>query len=239
MSHKSDEHTNAGRIGPVAVNGIGDVDGGDNLVTRSGDSSTHDGSDVPLVSSLAHLHRKYNNTTDGQSVTNVAQPQTVLVGWSLASRFLAHKHPAIGNQTADLFTDHGTENDPQELKTDFLGVEAELLGHDLGDLNGEHDATPEEDHGICGGGDEDPGLGEVAQGLDEVPEAQRSRINAAEVEEMTLLGGHLLGNTLLADIQGLGAEEEVDDELDSVDLVGISINRVGRQRDGLTMVMTQ
>ena len=44
----------------------------------------------------------------------------------------------------------------------MLGVEAELLGEDLGDFDCEGDTAPEEDHGVGAGWDEDAGLGDVA-----------------------------------------------------------------------------
>lgn len=100
----------------------------------------------------------------------------------------------------------------------MLGVEAELLGEDLRDLDGKGDTTPEEDHGVGTGWDEHAGLDDVGQGLDKVPQTKGGRVDAAELEDAILDAGDLAGSVLVAEVEGFRAEEEVQKKLDAVDL---------------------
>lgn len=100
----------------------------------------------------------------------------------------------------------------------MLGVEAEFLWEDLRDLDGERDATPEEDHGVGAGWDEHAGLGDVGQGLDEVPNTEGCWVDAAELEDAFFDAGDLAGGVLVAEVEGFRAEEEVQNELYAVDL---------------------
>lgn len=94
-------------------------------------------------------------------MSNIAQPKTVLSRRRGTGLLLPQRHPPITDQAADLLADHGADDNADELQADLLGVEAEFLGEDLGDLDGEGDASPEEDHGVGAGGDEDAGLCDV------------------------------------------------------------------------------
>lgn len=151
-------------------------------------------------------------------MSDVAQPQTVLSRWRSTNLLLSQSHPSITDQATDLLTNHRTDYHAEELHADLLGVETELLREDLGDLDGEGDTTPEEDHGVSTGWDEHAGLGNVGQGLNEVPQTKRRWVDAAELEDAILDAGDLAGGVLVAQVEGFRAEEEVQNELDAVDL---------------------
>lgn len=61
-----------------------------------------------------------------------------------------------------------------------MRVETELDGEELRDFDRGENASEEEYHGVRGGRDEDRDMNDICQRLEEVPQPERSRINAAE-----------------------------------------------------------
>jgi hypothetical protein len=57
-------------------------------------------------------------------------------------------HEPVRTETADLFTEYGTNNKTNELEPDLLGVEVELWGEDLGDLDCEEHGSEVEDYAV-------------------------------------------------------------------------------------------
>lgn len=151
-------------------------------------------------------------------MSDVAQPQTVLSPWRSTNLLLSQSHPSVTNQATNLLADHRANDHAEELHADLLGVEAELLGEYLRDLDCEGNATPEEDHGVGTGWNEHAGLGDIGQGLHEVPQTKGRRIDAAKLEDAILDAGDLAGGVLVAEVEGFRAEEKVQKELDAVDL---------------------
>jgi hypothetical protein len=115
-------------------------------------------------------------------MANITQPKAEFRRGRFSSALLTHKHPAIGYEPADLFANDRSDNDTEELQTDLLGVQVELGRVDLGDLDCERDTSPEENHCVGYSRNGHAWFHHVAQGLEEVPECQRCRVDAAESE---------------------------------------------------------
>lgn len=172
LAHKSDKYPDTGCICPIAIHGVRDVDGRDDLISCGGNGCSYDGRHIPRLASFVQLDCEHDNPTDSQGVANITQPQTIFWRWVLALALLAPPHPPIRDQPSNLLPQDRSNNHAQELQADLLGVKAKQFGEDLRDFDGEDDTAPEEDHGIGTGGDHHAGLHHIAQWLDKIPEAQ-------------------------------------------------------------------
>ena len=128
----------------------------------------------------------------------------------------------VGKRSTKLLADDATNNDTQKLQTDLLGIEAEFRDEDLRDLDGKEDGAEAEDKGVGDGGDDDGGMFGEREGCDEFDWLKRRGVDAAEGGVFgfeggeVVVGAHGIGSG--ADVARLGAEEEIEDELDGVDL---------------------
>lgn len=133
----------------------------------------------------------------------------------------AHGHPHIRHATSNLLANNGAHNDSDHLQAVLLRVEAEELGKELRDLDGDHDACPQEFHGVGDGGQDDARVSGMREGLDKVVKGDWCRVDASETGVHLLEVGLILfafGLDAAANVARLGTEEEVENELDSVDL---------------------
>ena len=116
-----------------------------------------------------------------------------------------------------MFADDGADDETEELKTKLLRVEAKFHAEELGEFDGDEHGSEEEDHGVGDGGDQDGGISGHGEGLDEFPEREGFRVDASEVE-VFLSEIRALVVDAGADVASLWAEEEVEDQVDTVDL---------------------
>ncbi len=63
-----------------------------------------------------------------------------------------------------------------------MRIELEFLAKELRELDGDQHRAEEERHGVCDGRNNDAGLEEEGQGVNEVAECERSGVDAREVE---------------------------------------------------------
>lgn len=170
--------------------------------------------------SQAITHQEHHDADDAEHEAKVAQPEAELgLRGAPAEPPAPHRHPQVRHAPADLLADDGADDDGDHLQAVLLRVEAEELGEQLRDLDGDHDARPEELHGVRHGGDRDAGVRGVREGLDEVVPRQGRLVDAAEARVLPLEAGLALlrlGGLGAADVARLGPEEEVEDELDGV-----------------------
>lgn len=177
---------------------------------------TYDRRDVPFaLRSLLEANAEYDQTNHGKDETHVAEPKSVLRLGAASKLLGALVHPEITDPTTELLADDKTDHDTKELKTKFLGVEAELGKEQLRDLDGEENTAEAEDDGVGDCGNPDGGVTEERQGLDELDETERRGIDTLEVEVLLLEGGNVVTDDV-AHVQSLGAKEEVGDELHTV-----------------------
>ena len=174
--------------------------------------------DVPFaLRRLLEANAEDNQTDHSKDETHVAEPKSVL-RFRTTSEFLsALVHPEITDPATELLADDKTDHDTKELKTKFLGVEAELGKEQLRDLDGEEDTAEAEDDGVGDGGNPDGGVTEERQGLDELDKAERRGVDTLEVEVLLLEGGNVVADDV-AHVKSLWAKEEVGDELHTVGL---------------------
>ena len=167
-SDNVDEDADAGAVLDVAVDGVCDEDGGDDLISYGGDGNADDGSDVPLAGGgLLQTDAEEDQTDHGEEEADVAEPQSVL-GRRASSKFLsALVHPEIADSAAELLADNKTDHDAEELETELLGVESELGDQKLRNLDREKDAAESEHDGVSDSGDPDGSVAEEEHGLDE------------------------------------------------------------------------
>lgn len=140
----------------------------------------------------------------------------------MATQFApAHRHPQIRHAATNLLANDGAHDDSDHLQAVLLRVEAKKLGKELWDLDCDHDACPQELHGVGDGGEDDARVSGVREGLDKVIKGDWCRVDASETGVHLLEIGLVLftlGLDAAADVARLGTEEEVENELDSVDL---------------------
>lgn len=122
---------------------------------------------------------------------------------------------------ADLFSDDGANNESNELEPKLFGIEMELLGEELWDLNSGENGSEEEDHCIRASGNHDAGVFCESKRRDELQGSDRRSVDPAKFQVRLLEGCEarygVLG-VVMTDETGLGPEKGVKDELDTVDL---------------------
>lgn len=227
---EGDENPNTGSVGPVAVDRVSDHHSGDDLVTHRTNTNTNQRGDVPRVPGIVQLNQEDRYPDDTQRVAKVTQPEAVL-GLRVAPIQLAapHIHPRVRHAPADLLADDSADDDGDHLQAILLRIEPEELGEELRDLDRDHDARPHELHRVSASGNHDTWVRSMREGLDKVVEGQRGRIDAAEVQVLLLEGRRLglvgggggglrLGGFAGTDVTRLGAEKEIEDKLETIDL---------------------
>lgn len=147
-------------------------------------------------------------------------------------------HPGIGQDATELLADDRTDDEAEELETELLLIEVEFLAEQLGQLDGDEDAAEEEGHGVGDGGEEDAELAAEEEGLDELVGANGGRIDATELEVLLLEVRAVVSDTV-ADVAGFGAEDEVENELDAVDLLSEVRERTWSVNGGLAIARIQ
>ena len=123
----------------------------------------------------------------------------------------------------DLFSDNRTNDQPNELKAKLFGVEVELRGEELRNLNGREDRSEKEDHRVGAGGNHDAGVLCQSQRRDELQGSDGCRIDAAErkirlFESCKATNGVL--DVVVTDEACLRAEKAVENQLHTIDLGG-------------------
>lgn len=218
LSHKSDEHTNAGCLLREAVNRIGDHHGGDKLVSHSANGSANDGRDVPVSARRClRADQEHNHTNDGQREAEITEPETEL-GLSLAVNTAGSTaHPEIGQHAAHLFANHGADDHTQELEAQLLGVQLELLLEQLRHFDGCQNAAEQEDHCICAGWDQDRGVAGHCKWTNELIPGEWCGIDSSQGHVLDLASGHAVHAA--TKVAGFGAKEQVQNELTAVDLL--------------------
>lgn len=101
------------------------------------------------------------------------------------------------------------------------------------ELDRDQDGCQEEDHGVGGCRNHDGGVAAHGKGLDEVPGSEWGGIDTSEAPVLLLHVGATVLDTL-AQVSGLRAEEDVKDELGTVDLIQL----VGDQSLSIWVVLT-
>lgn len=211
-----DEDADAGAVLDVAVDGVGDEDGGDDLVSDGGDGDADDGSHVPFSGGgLLQTHAEEDQADHGEEEADVAEPQSVL-GRRASSEFLRTLvHPEIADPATELLADDKTDHDAEELEAELLRVQAELGEEELRNLNGKQNAAESEYDGIGDSRDPDGSVTEEGQGLNEFGQLQWRGVDTLEVEVLLLESGDVVADDI-AHVKGLGSEEQVGEELDAV-----------------------
>lgn len=203
----------------MAVDGISDKHGGNDLVPSASKCNPDYRRDIPMqVRRLRRANQEDHHPDDREREARVAEPQSELRRRRATNLLRAAVHPGIGQDAAELLTDDGADDDAEELEAELLLVEVEFLAKELGQLDGDEDAAEEEGHGVGDGGEEDAELAAEEEGLDELIGADRGGVDAAELEVLLLEVGAVVCDAR-ANVAGFGAEEEVKDELDAVDLL--------------------
>lgn len=217
LADKSDEDTDAGSFLLMTVDSIGDQDGSDDLVSDGGNGGTDEGCDVPLLGVIG-LNEEDNVADDTEEETRVAKPETVFRQRTVTSRHLASLalHPEIGQNTSELFTNDSTDDDTGKLIANLLSVEVVLFLEELRNLDCDKNGSEQEDHGVRSGRDDDGSVTAHGQGLNKVPGSHGSRVDTSEAPVFLLEIRTTVLNTL-AQVTGLGAEEDGKDQLNSVD----------------------
>jgi hypothetical protein len=123
-----------------------------------------------------------------------------------------------------LLADDQTDHDTKELEAEFLGVQTELREEQLRNLHGKENTAETEDDGVGDCRNPDRGVTEEEQGLDELDELDRRRVDALESEVLLLESGNVVADDV-AHVESLRAKEEVGDELHTVGLPVISFMR--------------
>jgi hypothetical protein len=237
-----DEDADAGTVLDHAVDGVGDENGGDDLVADGGDGNAdlgvgvskevqwnnvmggaYDRRDVPYtLRRLLEANAEHDQTNHGQDETHVAEPKSVLRFRTASKLLSALVHPEIADPATELLADDKTDHDTKELKAKFLGVETELGKEQLRNLNGEENTAEAEDDGVGDCGDPNGGVTEEREGLDELVETERRGVDTLEGEVLLLEGGNVVTDDI-AHVESLGAKEEVRDELNTVGLKIVSL----------------
>lgn len=222
LTDQGDEDSHTRSIGTVAIHSVRDEHSSDNLVAGGGNTNTHEWCHIVSGASIVELHQEDDKTNDAKCKAEVAQPQTVLWPGAVATQLApAHGHPQIRHAATNLLANDGAHNDSDHLQAVLLRIEAEQLGEELRDFDGDHDARPQEFHGVGDGGEDDARVSGVRERLDKVIKGDWCRVDASETGVHLLEVGLVLfafGLDAAADVARLGTEEEVENELDSVDL---------------------
>lgn len=163
-----------------------------------------------------------NNTIDNQAnedagETRISEAKTVLGRRrNSAVTFGLAVHVQVTAEATNLLADDGTEDNCDELEGKLLRVETVARGVDLRNFDGEKHAAETEDHGVAQNRNEDVDVANEQSRTVEIAELERSWVNATE-GEILALESRSLRLRLATDVEGLGAEEEVEDELNCVD----------------------
>lgn len=107
------------------------------------------------------------------------------------------------------------------MESQLFGIQIKFGLQQTGDFHSCHYIAQTEHHGVCGSGNGNTRMRDHAQGSEELLERQGCRVNASELSIFPYPSG-LLGVMVTSNIPGLRTQEEIQDELDTVDLnVGI------------------
>lgn len=203
----------------MAVDGISDKHGGNDLVPSASKCDPDYRRDIPVqIRRLRRGNQEDHHPDDRERESRVAEPQSEFRGRRTTNFLRAAVHPGVRQDATELLADDGADDDAEELEAELLLVEAEFLAEELGQLDGDEDTAEEEGHGVGDGGEEDAELAAEEEGLDELIGADGGGVDAAELEVLLLEVGAVV-RAACADVAGFGAEEEVKDELDAVDLL--------------------
>lgn len=124
-----------------------------------------------------------------------------------------------------MLADHRSNYKRDELVPELLRIEAKFLTKKLRELNGDQNTGEEERHGVSDSWDENAQFLEKSQGMDEVFEGERSRVDTPKIDVFLLEVGAFVISPR-TDVSSLRAEEEIKDELNAVHLQNrISIGR--------------
>jgi len=124
-SYKVYKHTDRARLFDMTINGVSDHRGGNDLVSSSSDSHTHDRSDV-VSRDVLELNAKDDEANHDEGVADVGQPESVLWCRLAPDLLVTVAHEPIREATSQLLTKECTDDNADELKSDALWVEAEL-----------------------------------------------------------------------------------------------------------------
>lgn len=91
----------------------------------------------------------------------------------------------------------------------------ELFSEKLRNFDGDQDAAKHEDHGVSDRRNHDGRIPGHREWLDKVVDAEWSRVNTTERQILLLEVGAMMFDAA-ANIAGLGAKEEIENELDSI-----------------------
>ena len=167
---------------------------------------------------MRRAHQEDDHPGNGQQEPEIAQPEAEFRRRAAGDAARAEGHPGVGGVAAELLAQEGADDEPEELQAELLRVEGELGLEQLGHFDGVEDAAEEEDHGVGARGGEDGDVGEERERVVEFVERKGGGIDAPERQVFPLEGRGGLGGHVGADVAGLRAEEEVEDELDGVGL---------------------
>jgi len=173
---------------------------------------------------LLEANAEDDQTDHGKDETHITEPKSVLRLRTTSKLLGALVHPEITDPATELLADDKTDHDTKELQAKFLRVKTELGKEQLRNLDSEEDTAEAEDDGVGDCGDPDRGVAEEEQGLDELDELERRRVDALEVEVLLLEGRHVVADDI-AHVESLGSKEEVGDELHTVCLSLVSLAR--------------
>lgn len=191
----------------MRIHGVGHEDRRHHLVSHARQRDADDGGDVPVhVLRLLGPDEEHHCADDGEDEACVAQPQAMFGGGWAAGLAGATIHPEVGEGAAELLADDGADDEREELVSELLGVEGELLAEQLREFDGHEDGAEEEGHGVGESGDGDAGFGDEGEGVDEIVGAEGRWVDAMECEVFFAEGGSgVLG--AVAEVARFGAEE--------------------------------
>ena len=190
-----------------------------NLIPRARNRDSHNRRHIPMHRlRLRRAHTKHNQAHHSEQEPRIRQPQPILRRRRATSTAGLRTDEPVAERAGQLLADNGADDDAEELQADLLRVEGELGQEELGDLDGDEDGGEAEDDAVRDRGHEDGGVAGEEEGFDEFDGAEGRWVDAAADGEVFLLeGGPAVGDAA-AHVACFGAEEEVEDELDAVDL---------------------
>lgn len=115
-----------------------------------------------------------------------------------------------------MLADDRADNDRDELVADLLGVEVELLAKDEWCANDNGDVSVGEFDAVCDPRNQDAREPGQEQGLEETAEPNGARVDATRDKFREARPG-FLGNGGILDIKSLFTEQNIGDELNSID----------------------
>lgn len=183
---------------------------------------TYDWGDVPLaIGSLLQTNTEEDQANHGEDKSNVRKPESVLRSRTSAKLLGALVHPEIADPATNLFANDETDHDAEELKTELLGVQAELGKEELRNFDSKENAAEPEDNRVCDCGNPYGGIAEEEHRLDELNELEGLRVDTLEVEVFLLEGRNVVADDI-THVKSFRAEEEVSDELHTIGLSFVS-----------------